>query len=200
MSTEKEVTDSTLLAEKNAATETGAQEKPSVSSVAIPLKNSRIDDQTPDKTCDGSIIGEKVDLSTSVNSSTPGLTFKPAGVTVAAATQSTFGSDKSTLLNGSVAASPSSNLGNNVAFSTELTAVDASSKELSKPGPIFSFGDKTVSSKESIADAPLFNFGSNKSIDKVPQMPFTTPSSIGAESPGLKFGASDSKLGNSIRY
>ncbi|KAF7811463.1 nuclear pore complex protein NUP1 [Senna tora] len=86
-----------------------------------------------------------------------------------------------------------------VAFSTELAAVDAPSKELSKPGPIFSFGDKGVSSKESVAGALSFNFGANNNVDKVPQMPLNFSSSVGSESAGLKFGASsDSKLGNSV--
>lgn len=200
LSTEKEMTDLTRMAEKTDNTETMVHEKAPASSVAIPFKSSRIDDQTSGGTGDGSIVGGKVDLSTSVISSTPGLAFKPVGVTVAASTQSTFGSDKSTLLNGSVAAPPSFSFGNKVAFSTELTAVDAPSKELSKPDPIFSFGDKVVSAKESVADAPLYNFGANENVDKVPQMPLTSSSSVGAESTGLKFGASsDSKLGNSVR-
>lgn len=190
--------DSTRMAEKT-ATETISQEKHPASSLAIPFKSSRMDDQTSDGTGDGSTTGGKADLSSSIISSTPGITFKPVGGTVAASTQSNFNSDKSTSLNGSVAAPPFS-FGNKVTFSTESTAVDTSSKESSKPGPIFSFGDKVVSSKESVAEASLFNFGANKNDDKIPQLPLTSFSPVGAESTGLKFGASDPKLGNSVRY
>ncbi|XP_054786148.1 nuclear pore complex protein NUP1 [Prosopis cineraria] len=199
LSSEKQMIDSTIVAERVVATETITKEVPSASPVAISFRSSRVDDQTPNGTGDGSIVGEKVGLSTSTTSSSPAVTSKPDGATVAAVSESIFGSGESSSLNGSVAAPPLFNFGSKVTSSTEAAAVDTPPKESSKLGSLFSFGDKVVSPKGSVADVPLFNFGASKSFDKVQQVPLTSLSSVGAESVGMKFGpASDSKLGNSV--
>ncbi|KAI9118740.1 hypothetical protein K1719_010185 [Acacia pycnantha] len=194
LSSEKQMIDSTIVAKKAVATETVANEGPTASFVAISFKSPRVDDQTPNGTTgNGSIMGEKVGLSNSTTLSSPALTFKSDG-----ATESIFGSGKSTSLNGSATAPPF-NFGSKVASSTEVTTVEAPPKESGKPSSLFSFGDKVVSSKESLADAPIHNFGANKNFDQGQQMPLTSLSSVGAKSASMKFGAaSDSKLGNSV--
>ncbi|KAK4284009.1 hypothetical protein QN277_000900 [Acacia crassicarpa] len=194
LSSEKQTIDSTIVAKKSVATETVAKEGPTASLVAVSFKSPRVDDQTPNGTTgNGSIIGEKVGLSNSTTLSSPALTFKSDG-----ATESIFGSGKSTSLNGSATAPPFFNFGSKVASSTEVTTIEAPPKESRKPSSLFSFGDKIVSSKESVADAPTHNSGANKNFDQGQQM--RTPlSSVGAESASMKFGAaSDSKLGNSV--
>ncbi|ESW16194.1 hypothetical protein PHAVU_007G136500 [Phaseolus vulgaris] len=85
-----------------------------------------------------------------------------------------------------------------VVSSREFTAPIAPPKEITKSGPTFGLA-KVVSSKDLVADAPLVEFGSNKNVKKVSPIPFTASSSVGAEPSFLKFGASDSNLGSSIR-
>ncbi|KAE9589797.1 hypothetical protein Lalb_Chr21g0312741 [Lupinus albus] len=136
-----------------------------------------------DDSADGSRVGAKVDVSTSMTSSIPDPTFKPA----TAATETSLGSHKPASPNGSSAIPPVFNFGNEM----------APSKDLTNPGTIFGL-EKVVSSKELDADVPLVNFGSNGNAGKVPHMLFTS-SPVGGESTLPNFSASsDSKLGSSI--
>ncbi|TKY51774.1 Nuclear pore complex protein NUP1 [Spatholobus suberectus] len=191
---EKEMTSSTDVIEKTTSgTEAIAQENLSALSVIMPPKSSTIDGEAHVGTANESRVGEKVDASTSTTSPILDPNFKP----VTAATQTNFGFDKPASPNGSIAKPPLFTFGNKVVSSTELMAPGAPSKEITKSGPIFGL-EKVVSSKDPVTDAPLVDFGSNKNVNKVPPMPFTTSSSVGGESTFLKFGASDSKLGSSI--
>ncbi|KAK7391556.1 hypothetical protein VNO78_19972 [Psophocarpus tetragonolobus] len=191
---EKEITSSTAVLEKSTSgTEANAQENPSALSV-MPPKSSTVDGEAHVGTANESRVGEKVDVSTFTTSSTLDPTFKP----VIAATLTSFGFDKPASSNGSIAKPPLFTFGNKVASPAEFMAPGAPSEEITKSGPVFGL-EKAVSSKEAVTDAPLADFGSNKNVNKVPPKPFTASSSVGGESPFLKFGAySDSKLGSSI--
>lgn len=201
LSSEKQMTDSTIVANKAVAIETVTKEVSTTLPEAISFKSPRVDDQIANGISDGSMVGEKVGLSTSTTSSSPALTFKLDGAKFAAATESIFGSGVSTSLNGLVAAPPMFNFGSKGASSTELPSVEASQSESGKPSLLFSFADNGGSSKETVAHAPTSNFGAKKNFDKDQQVPLASASCVDAESSGVKFGASsDSKLGNSIRY
>lgn len=199
---EKEVTGPSAMAEKTTSgTEAIAEKKTPPLSLVMPSKSTTIGGEAhvgTGESADGSRVGEKVDVSTSVTSSIPDPTFKPVTFAVTAATETSFGSNKPASPNGSIANPPVFNFGNKLVSSTEITATGAPSNEITNSRPIFGL-EKVVSSKEPGADSPLVNFGTNRNVDKVPQMLFTSSSS-GGESTFLKFGASsDSKLGSSTR-
>ncbi|XP_028219651.1 nuclear pore complex protein NUP1-like isoform X1 [Glycine soja] len=191
---QKEMTNSTAVMEKTTSgTEAIAEENPSALSVTMPPKSSTIDGEAHVGTADESRVGEKVDAYISTTSSILDPIFKP----FTSATQTSFGFIKPASPNGSIV-KPSFTFGNKVVSSTEFMAPGAPSMEITKSGPIFGL-EKVVSLREPVADGPLVDFGSNKNVNKVPSMPFTAASSVGGESPFLKFGvSSDSNLGSSI--
>ncbi|KAK8467727.1 hypothetical protein PHAVU_007G136500 [Phaseolus vulgaris] len=180
---EKEMISSTaVMGETNSGTEANVQENPSAISLIMPPKTSIIDGKAHIGTAYKSKVGEKVDASIFTTSSILDPTYKPVTATP----------------NGSIAKPPLFISGNKVVSSREFTAPIAPPKEITKSGPTFGLA-KVVSSKDLVADAPLVEFGSNKNVKKVSPIPFTASSSVGAEPSFLKFGASDSNLGSSIR-
>ncbi|OIW13158.1 hypothetical protein TanjilG_07764 [Lupinus angustifolius] len=184
---ENKMTRLTAIAVKDiSSTESIAQEKTGPLSVVMPSKSSTLGGEAhagTDDSADGSRVGAKVDVSTSMTSSIPDPTFKPS----TADTQTSFGSHKLASTNGSIAIPPVFNFGNKA----------APSKEMTNSGSIFGL-EKVVSSKQLGADVSFVNFGSNGNVDKVPQMLFTS-SLVGGESTFPNFGASsDSNLGSSI--
>ncbi|CAJ1968001.1 unnamed protein product [Sphenostylis stenocarpa] len=189
----KETTVSNALADKTTSSiETAVPEKPPGSSVLMPSKSFTIDGKPDVRTAGGSIVEEKVDVSTFTTSSVSDPIFKTTAGAITAASNTSLGPNKSTTPNGSVSNSTLFNFGSKVVPSTELTASVTPSKDSTKPSPLFGLG-KVASPKESGADAPLVNSGFNKNVDKVPQVPFTFSSS-GGESTVFKFGSSsDSK-------
>ncbi|XP_020222217.1 nuclear pore complex protein NUP1 isoform X1 [Cajanus cajan] len=191
---EKEMTSSiVVIKETTSGTEAIEQQNPSALPVIMPPKSSTIDGEAHIRTADESMVGEKVDASTSTTSSIPDPTFKP----FTEATQTSFGFEKPSQ-NGSIAKPPLFTFGNKVVSSTELTAPGAPSKEIAIPGPIFGF-EKVASSKEPVADVPLVDLCPNIFFNKVPPMPFSASSSVDGKSTFLKLGASsDLKLGSLI--
>ncbi|ESW17368.1 hypothetical protein PHAVU_007G233800 [Phaseolus vulgaris] len=192
----KETTVSTALADKTASSiETAVLEKSPVSSGLVPSKFFTIDGKPQVRTADGSIVEEKVDVSTFITPSVSDPMFKPTTGAITTASNTSLGSNKSTP-NGSVANSPLFNFGNNGVPSTERTAGVAPSKDTTKPSPLFGL-EKVASPKEPGTEAPLVNSGFNKIVDKVPHVPFTFSSS-GGESTVFKFGSSSDSIPRSL--
>lgn len=165
------------MGETNSSHEATEQENPSALS-----KTSTIDGKAHIGTAYKSKVGEKVDVSIFSTSSNIDPTYKPVTATP----------------NGSVGKPPLFISENKVVSSKEFTAPRAPPKEITKAGPTFGL-EKVVSSKDRVTDAPLVEYGSNKNVNKVLPVPFTASSSIGAEPSFLKFSASVSNLGSSIR-
>lgn len=190
--TGKQTIVSTAVAEKTTCvTENTVKEMTPGTSVIMPSKSCTVDGE-PLGTADGSKVDEKVNVPNSITSSIPDPTFKPAVGAFTEATHTILGSNKFGSPNGSAANPNLFNFGNKVVSSIEHTAADVASKESTKSGPIFGL-KKADSSNESSANVPVVNFSINKNVDNVPQVPFNFSSSVGVESSGFKFGASDSK-------
>ncbi|CAJ1976593.1 unnamed protein product [Sphenostylis stenocarpa] len=181
---QKEMTSSTAVMRKTTSgTKAITKDNPSALSRTMAPKSSTINGEVHIGTTNKSMVSENVDASISTTSSSLDPTYKP----VAAATP-----------NGSIAKPPLFSLGNKVVLSREFTAPSVPPKEITKSGPAFGLENVVSSKKQPVADAPLVEFSSNKNVNKVPPMLFTTSSSVGGDPSFLKFGASDSNLGSSI--